>query len=84
MILATISAREASHGCQVPEDEGRHTVAFDDSFTIVPDHFGVGPEAYAKRHGGRVCPDGFCYTSDRNPEWLSVDQLRAMIAAGET
>ena len=82
--IVGIRPGEKLHEVMVPEDEGRHTVAFDDSFTIVPAHFGVGPEAYAQRHGGRVCPDGFCYTSDRNPEWLSVDQLRAMIAAGET
>ena len=68
----------------VPEDEARHTVEFADFYAIVPAHFGVGPEDYAKRHDGRVCPDGFCYASDRNADWLSVDQLRAMIATGET
>jgi UDP-N-acetylglucosamine 4,6-dehydratase len=28
---------------------------------------------------GKLVPDGFKYTSDNNTEWLSEDQIRALI-----
>jgi hypothetical protein len=50
-----------------------------DYFAIVPDQLGVDRAAYAPRHGGTACPDGFRHSSEANSQWLSVWDLRAMI-----
>ena len=32
---------------------------------------------------GRTLPDGFRYASDSNPEWLTIEQIRQMVAPFE-
>jgi UDP-N-acetylglucosamine 4,6-dehydratase len=62
------------------EDDARHTLEFDDHYAVLP-----SPEA-AQFHrepppaGGRPCPEGFCYNSNTNTHWLSVEELRQMVA----
>jgi UDP-N-acetylglucosamine 4,6-dehydratase len=75
---------EKLHEVMIPEDEGRNTVAFADSYVIVPTHLGINAEEYARQNGGKVCPDGFSYSSDRNTQWLSVAQLREMSGLADT
>ena len=29
--------------------------------------------------GGKSVPEGFCYTSDNNAEWMTIPQLRKWI-----
>jgi UDP-N-acetylglucosamine 4,6-dehydratase len=71
---------EKLHEMLVSEHESRHTLEFDDMFVIQPQH-----PWWQKHHWteGRTLPDGFCYASNTNPEWLSVEALRKMIAAEE-
>jgi UDP-N-acetylglucosamine 4,6-dehydratase len=74
---------EKLHEVMIPEDEARNTVSFDDSYVIVPTHLGINAEDYARQNGGTICPDGFCYSSERNSQWLSVAQLREMSGLAE-
>jgi UDP-N-acetylglucosamine 4,6-dehydratase len=74
---------EKLHEVMVPEDDGRHTLAFDDYFVIAPCQLGNDITRLQKRLGGEPCPDGFRYSSDQNTQWLSVEQLRRLIASGE-
>jgi hypothetical protein len=37
----------------------------------------------AAESGGRPCPDGSCYCSDTNTQWLSTEELRIMVGAPE-
>ena len=69
---------EKLHEVMVPEDDAHHTFEYDRYFTIVPTFHEWDADAYRQSNGGRPCPDGFRYSSDRNTEWLSVEQLRAM------
>lgn len=71
---------EKLHECMIPEDEARHTMEFDDHFIIQPTFrsWSNSPPAYANE--GTMCKDGFCYSSDRNVDWLTIPQLRDMIA----
>jgi UDP-N-acetylglucosamine 4,6-dehydratase len=71
---------EKLHEVMVPEDEARNCVEFDDRYVLLPGHSGLDVPGYVRRHGGRPCPDGFSYGSDRNTHWLSTADLRAMIA----
>jgi UDP-N-acetylglucosamine 4,6-dehydratase len=74
---------EKLHEVMIPEDEARNCVEFDDSYVVLPGHSGLDPDSYRLRHGGRPCPDGFSYSSDRNTHWLSAADLRAMLGLGE-
>jgi UDP-N-acetylglucosamine 4,6-dehydratase/5-epimerase len=70
---------EKLHELMISEDDARNTVEFEDRFAILPSQRGMDPESYMSRNGGRCCPEGFCYSSDRNTHWLSHPELFAMI-----
>lgn len=71
---------EKLHECMVPSDEARQTLEFDDHYVIQPTlrFWSKQPAAYLSQ--GRPCPAGFSYSSDNNDAWLSVKQMRQMIA----
>jgi hypothetical protein len=62
-------------------DGARHAVAHDDYYAILPATQSWGGREYVTENGGRPCPDGFCYSSDKNTKWLSVEELRTMVGA---
>jgi UDP-N-acetylglucosamine 4,6-dehydratase len=66
---------EKVHEVLLSEDEARHSVELDTMFVIRPAHPWWANENYA---AGRALPDGFRYTSDGNPVWLSLDELRVL------
>lgn len=70
---------EKLHETMVPEDDARHTVEYDDCFVIRP----ATASGQINANGGRPCPEGFRYSSDNNPRWLSVDELKRLIDAHE-
>ena len=74
---------EKLHECMLPADEARQTLEFDDHFIIEPSFrpWTTKPPAYTAL--GRRCEEGFCYASDNNPDWLTVDQLRTLIGSAE-
>lgn len=67
---------EKVHELLVSEDEARHCVELDDMFVIEPTHPWWSRVKWA--HGTRP-PEGFRYSSDTNPQRLSVADLRKMI-----
>ena len=67
---------EKLHEVLISEDEARHTVEVDDMFVIKPVHLWWDERNWAH---GKPLPDGFRYTSDSNPQWLSVDELRELV-----
>ena len=74
---------EKLHEVMVPEDDARHTVAYDDHFAILPMFAGWNTGDYLQRNGGRPCPDGFRYASNTNDHWLTVDELCGMVGRVE-
>jgi UDP-N-acetylglucosamine 4,6-dehydratase len=77
--IVGIRPGEKLHEVMVPEDDARHTVAYDEYFAILPAFSGWESEAYMNTNGGKPCPDRFRYSSDSNDRWLSVEQLRMML-----
>ncbi len=78
--LQTIGIRpgEKLHEVLVNEDEARHTVELDDMFVILPsDEQAWFAQGWKQR--GKPLPEGFRYASDTNTEWLTVEQIRAMV-----
>ena len=65
----------------VHEDEARNTVELEEMFVVQPTvslWFGL-----AWQSKGRTLPDGFRYSSDNNPQWLDVEQIRQIVAPFE-
>lgn len=72
---------EKLHEVLINEDEARSTVELDEMFVVQPTAalwFG-----YQWHHLGKPLPDGFRYTSETNPEWLSVEQIKEIVAPFE-
>lgn len=71
---------EKLHECMIPVDEARNTMEFDDHYVIRPTFLSWSntPPAYANE--GTMCKEGFGYSSDNNEDWLTIEQLRSMIA----
>ncbi len=67
-MMIGIRPGEKIHECLMTEDESRFAID-------IGDHYSVHP----KNEGAGRLPTGFRYASDTNTEWLSVEQLRAMI-----
>jgi UDP-N-acetylglucosamine 4,6-dehydratase len=75
---------EKLHEVMISEDDARNTLEFDDHYVIQPE-FG-----WWKRHkntlevsGAKQVTDNFRYSSDNNDKWLSLDELKAIVAPFE-
>ena len=81
--IVGIRPGEKLHEVMVTEDDARHTVENEDSYAILPSFHEWGSSDYVDQNGGKLCPDGFRYSSDTNSQWLTVEQLRKMVASLE-
>lgn len=68
---------EKIHESLVSSDESRYALEFDDMFVIKP-MFPWWDKA--NWPDGKSLPEEFVYTSDRNEDWLTNDQLQEMAA----
>jgi len=72
---------EKLHEVLINDDEARNTVELEDMFVVQPSSamwFG-----YDWQGKGRTLPDGYRYTSETNPSWLTVEEIRAYVAPFE-
>jgi FlaA1/EpsC-like NDP-sugar epimerase len=67
---------EKLHEVLLTEDEARHALELEDSYVIFPEFPSWRMEPYT---GGTPVADGFRYSSDANDEWLTADELRAIL-----
>ena len=61
----------------VSVDEARHTLELEDVYVIQPAHPWWKTEPWPD---AKPLPDGFEYTSDKNSQWLSEDELKQLVA----
>ena len=67
---------EKLHEAMIGEDDSRSVIDMGARYAILPEF-----EWYnARRDRGEPVPDGFSYTSDRNDDWLTVEQLEELSA----
>jgi UDP-N-acetylglucosamine 4,6-dehydratase len=66
---------EKLHEVMVPEDDARHSLENDTHFTVLPTYYGDRVREYSHKHGGTPCPEHFRYSSETNPDFLTVDDL---------
>ncbi len=74
--IVGIRPGEKLHEAMITEDDARHTVEFDTYYVIQPEFPWWSRESVK---GGKSLPEGFKYTSDTNTEWLTVEELRALV-----
>jgi len=76
-----IRAGEKLHEVLISEDESRSAVEMEDMYIVQPSpNAWFGHDWQAEGHG---LPAGFRFGSDNNPQWLSVNQIRQMVAPFE-
>lgn len=70
---------EKLHEVMCPSDDSHLTLEFDDHYVIQPGIKMSGKADYSRNklgEQGRPVPQGFCYNSGDNEEFLAVEQLR--------
>jgi UDP-N-acetylglucosamine 4,6-dehydratase len=70
---------EKLHETMVPEDDARNAFEYEDCFVIRSLPSEVDGHGVLNTNGGRPCPEGFRYSSDNNPQWLTVAELQNMV-----
>ncbi len=68
---------EKLHEEMIAPDDSRRTLRLGDRYVIMPY---VGGWGYEAPEAGEAVPEGWTYRSDSNDLWLSVDELRDLIA----
>ncbi|MBI5115296.1 UDP-N-acetylglucosamine 4,6-dehydratase (inverting) [Candidatus Poribacteria bacterium] len=79
--IVGIRPGEKIHEVLIPEDDARNTVEFADKFVILPQFRPHVARTYLSSNGGKLCPEGFRYSSDNNSQWLSVEEMRSLLDA---
>lgn len=70
---------EKLHEVMITEDDSRHTLELDDRYLIEPIFSWWERKTYVKR-GAQRAPDGFCYASNLNNDWLDEAGLKRLMA----
>ncbi len=77
--IVGIRPGEKLHEVLLTEEEARQAIEFDNHYVIKPLPFGPRWHGDEEKKGSPV-KEGFQYTSNNNPQWLSDAELMAMIA----
>lgn len=72
---------EKIHEILLTPDESRHTREFDSFFVIEPEYIYwlSEPRTIGTKKQGKKLPEGFSYTSDKNTQWLTKEELKKII-----
>jgi UDP-N-acetylglucosamine 4,6-dehydratase len=82
--LASTGIREGEklHELMIGVEDARHTLEFDNHYTIIPEVYTQDNHLLAKFLAGRQgkpLPEGFSYASNTNSEWLTMPQLKKFV-----
>jgi len=75
--LIGIRPGEKLHEILITPDEARHAIDAGEVFVVLPEHSWW--DAKGSNIVGRPVEDGFSYSSDNNPQWITVDELRELV-----
>ena len=78
--IVGIRPGEKIHETLISEDEARNTIQFKECYLVQP-NLELRDELLAGCNGnaGKLCTEGFRYSSDNNSDWLKVDELRKLV-----
>ena len=68
---------EKLHEVMVTKDDARRTLEYKDHYVVQPDFEYWGHRC--KESGGRKVAEDFEYSSEKNPWFLTIDEMREMI-----
>ncbi|MCD2176139.1 UDP-N-acetylglucosamine 4,6-dehydratase (inverting) [Rhizobium sp. C4] len=80
--IVGIRPGEKLHEQMIGIEDGPFTYEYADHYKILP-NINDWSMSEERIKGGRLVSDGFIYSSDKNPEWMSEADLAAWIAANE-
>ena len=69
---------EKLHETMIPADDSHWTVELDDRYVILASFAAAAREAYLNR-GAKAVREGFCYSSDSNPDMLDARGLQTLL-----
>ena len=72
-----IRAGEKIHEVMVSSEDANYTYEYDKNYIIYPNYNWWNPQKMIP--GGKKVNDGFVYSSDKNQEWLSIDDIKKRI-----
>lgn len=80
--LIGIRPGEKLHEVMITEDDARRTLEYDRYYLIQPEFpwWGKDIKSKAIKNSGQPVPDRFSYSSDTNEQWLTIEQLRNLVA----
>lgn len=70
---------EKLHEIMITPDDAWNTAEFDDRYVIQPAADWWNSAKYLAETGGKPVEEGFMYSSDRNPNWMQPETLRALL-----
>ena len=70
---------EKLHETMVQEDDARLTIEYDDHFVIQPTHSFWNQQDYMAGKPGRLCVDGFRYSSEINTHFLTDAEIAELV-----
>jgi len=76
--IVGIRPGEKLHEQMIGAEDAYYTYEYDQHFKILPAIHNWSADAHRIKDGRRV-PDGFVYSSDTNPDWMTVEALRRWI-----
>lgn len=76
--IVGIRPGEKIHEILIGEDEGRNCIEYEECFIIRQTLSQEEKFSLAER-GGSVCQDGFVYSSNHNPHFMTVEELRVIL-----
>ncbi len=71
---------EKVHEEMITASDSLNTVDLGRCFAILPATGAYSVKSYCAAHGGKPVPSGYAYQSGTNPDFLTVEQLRRLIA----
>lgn len=81
--IVGIRPGEKLHEEMITASDSQNTIETERYYIIVPMLSDYSRDdlmaRYAKHHNGKPVPEGFCYSSGANTQWLSVEDLRRLI-----
>ncbi|MFC1684677.1 UDP-N-acetylglucosamine 4,6-dehydratase (inverting) [Pseudomonadota bacterium] len=76
--LVGIRPGEKLHEEMISPEDTYHTYDYEEYYKILPAIHSWSSDVCRIKNGKKV-PEGFSYTSDNNPEWMEVEELRSWI-----
>ncbi len=77
--LVGIRPGEKVHEEMITSSDSFNTIDLGAYYAILATSGSLSPESYAQRRPSQRVPAGFAYNSGTNPDFLTVDQIRALI-----